>query len=178
MEGIRRQEIRASVIAGAAAEQNVWTRSANRNNGNNTFIVNSSGNVNNNNAQNGNRCAPDRTGASPTEACGTAAERGETGAGSRDPEPERAEQRRGDADAAGTRSAAMRPGPKPKLEPGELNGVVGFLALRESARKCRRGVIWKDSTASYILNLSERTLAMSRKLQDGTSAAARRASSI
>lgn len=67
MEGIRRQEIRASVIAGAAAEQNVWTRSANRNNGNNTFIVNSSGNVNNNNAQNGNRCAPDRTGASPTE---------------------------------------------------------------------------------------------------------------
>ena len=34
------------------AEQNVWTRSANRNNGNNTFIVNSSGNVNNNNAQN------------------------------------------------------------------------------------------------------------------------------
>ena len=31
------------------AEQNVWTRSANRNNGNNTFIVNSSGNVNNNN---------------------------------------------------------------------------------------------------------------------------------
>lgn len=168
MEGIRRQEIWASVIAGAAAEQNVWTRSANRNNGNNTFIVNSSGNVNNNNAQNGNRCAPDRTGASPTEACGAAAERAEAGAGSRDPEPERADQCRGDADAAGTRSAAVRPGPKPQLEPGELNGVVGFLALRESARKCRRGVIWKDSTASYMLNLSERTLAMSRKLQDGT----------
>ena len=78
------------MIAGAAAEQNVWTRSANRNNGNNTFIVNTSGNVNNNNAQNALRCAPDRTGESPTEACGAAAERGETGAGSRDPEPERA----------------------------------------------------------------------------------------
>lgn len=168
MEGIRRQEIRASVIAGAAAEQNVWTRSANRNNGNNTFIVNTSGNVNNNNAQNALRCAPDRAGASPTEACGVAAERGEAGAGSRDPEPERAEQRRGDAGAAGTRSAAVRPGPEPKLEPGELHGVVGFLALRESARKCRHGVIWKDSAASYMLNLSERTLAMSRKLQDGT----------
>lgn len=87
MEGIRRQEIRASVIAGAAAEQNVWTRSANRNNGNNTFIVNASGNVNNNNAQNANRCAPDHSGASPTTACGTAAERSEAGAGSRDPEP-------------------------------------------------------------------------------------------
>lgn len=168
MEGIRRQEIRASVIAGAAAEQNVWTRSANRNNGNNTFIVNTSGNVNNNNAQNALRCAPDRAGESPTEACGAAAERGETGAGSRDPEPERAEQRRGDADAAGTRAAIVRPGPTPQLEPGELNGVVGFLALRESAKKCRRGVIWKDSAASYMLNLSERTLAMSRKLQAGT----------
>ena len=56
MEGIRRQEIRASVIAGAAAEQNVWTRSANRNNGNNTFIVNSSGNVNNNPYWAGRKC--------------------------------------------------------------------------------------------------------------------------
>lgn len=62
----------------------------------------------------------------------------------------------------------MRPGPHPQLEPGELNGVVGFLALRESAKKCRHSVMWKDSTASYMLNLSERTLAMSRKLQDGT----------
>lgn len=62
----------------------------------------------------------------------------------------------------------MRPGPHPQLEPGELNGVVGFFALMESARKCRRGVIWKDSVASYMLNLPERTLAMSRKLQDGT----------
>lgn len=168
MEGIRRQEIRASVIAGAAAEQNVWMRSANRNNGNNTFIVNSSGNVNNNNAQNANRCAPDRTGESPTEACGVAVERGEAGAGSRDPEPARAEQRRGDAGAAGTCAAIVRPGPEPRLEPGELNGIVGFLALRESAKKCKRGVMWKDSAASYMLNLSERTLAMSRELQAGT----------
>lgn len=168
MEGIRRPKVRASVIAGAAAEQNVWMRSANRNNGNNTFIVNSSGNVNNNNAQNANRCAPDRTGTSPTEACGAAAERGETGAGSRDPEPERAEQRRGDADAAGTRTAIVRPGPIPTLEPGELNGIVGFLALRESAKRCRRGVMWKDSAASYVLNLSERTLRLSRQLQGGT----------
>lgn len=169
MEGIRRQEIWASVIAGAAAEQNVWTRSANRNNGNNTFIVNTSGNVNNNNAQNANRCAPDHSGASPTTACGAAAERGEAGAGSRDPEPERAEQHRGDAGTAGTCPAIMRPGPTPPmLEPGEMNRIAGFFALRESAKKCRRGVMWKGSTASYMLNLSERTLTLSRKLQDGT----------
>ena len=168
MEGIRCQEIRASEIAGAVAEQNVFLRSANRNNGNNVFCMNASGNVNNTNAQNANRCAPDHSGGGPLKACGAAAERAEAGAGSRDPEPERADQCRGDADAAGTRSAAVRPGPHPQLEPGELNGVVGFLALMESARKCRRGVMWKDSVASYMLNLPERTLAMSRKLQDGT----------
>ena len=168
MEGIRCQEIRASVIAGAVAEQNVFLRSANRNNGNNVFYVNASGTVNGANAQNANRCAPDHSGGGPLKACGAAAERAEAGAGSRDPEPERADQCLGDADAAGTRSAAVRPGPHPQLEPGELNGVVGFLALMESARKCRRGVMWKDSVASYMLNLPERTLAMSRKLQDGT----------
>ena len=168
MEGIRCQEIRASEIAGAVAEQNVFLRSANRNNGNNVFCMNASGNVNNTNAQIANRCAPDHSGGGPLKACGAAAERAEAGAGSRDPEPERADQCRGDADAAGTRSAAVRPGPHPQLEPGELNGVVGFLALMESARKCRRGVMWKDSVASYMLNLPERTLAMSRKLQDGT----------
>lgn len=169
MEGIRRQEIRASVIAGAAAEQNVFMRSANRNNGNNVFNVNSSGNVNNTNAQNANRCAPDHSGASPTQACGTAAEQGEAGAGSRDPEPERAEQHRGDARTAGTCRAIARPGhPTPTLEPGELNGVVGFFALRESAKKCKRGTMWKDSVAGHMLNLSERTLLLHRRLLDGT----------
>ena len=169
MEGIRCQEIRASVIAGAAAEQNVFLRSANRNNGNNVFNVNASGNVNNYNAQNANRCAPDHSGTSPTQACGAAAERGETGAGSRDPEPERAEQHRGDARTAGTCRAIVRPGPTPPtLEPGEMNRIAGFFALRESARKCKRGTIWKDSVASHMLNLSERTLLLSRKLADGT----------
>lgn len=156
------------MTSGAAAEQNVWTRSANRNNGTNTFIVNSSGNVNNNNAQNGYACAPDRTGTSWHEGYGTAMAPGETGAGSRDPEPERAKQNRGDADTAGTCSAIMRPGQPPQLEPGELNGIVGFFALRESAIKCRRGVMWKDSVASYVLNLSERTLMLHRDLMGGT----------
>jgi len=45
---------------GAIAEaQNVWLRSANRGNANNEWNVNSSGRANNNNANNGNRCAPD-----------------------------------------------------------------------------------------------------------------------
>lgn len=39
--------------------QNVRLRSANRGNANNTYYVNSTGNVNNNNASNANTCAPD-----------------------------------------------------------------------------------------------------------------------
>ena len=46
----------AGGLLGAA---NVWMSSCNRNNGNNVTYVNSSGNCNNNNAYNGNRCAPD-----------------------------------------------------------------------------------------------------------------------
>ena len=45
--------------------RNVRLRSANRGNGNNAFNVNSSGNVNNWNAINANRCAPDWTAARP-----------------------------------------------------------------------------------------------------------------
>lgn len=43
-----------------AVTRNVWMRSANRGNGNNVAIVNSTGNCNNNNAINGYRVAPDR----------------------------------------------------------------------------------------------------------------------
>lgn len=39
--------------------RNVFERSANRTNGNNVANVNAGGNVNNNNARNGNSCAPD-----------------------------------------------------------------------------------------------------------------------
>jgi|GEM_PF-1596774 len=39
--------------------RNVFERSANRNNGNNVSMCTSSGNVNNTNAYNGNRAAPD-----------------------------------------------------------------------------------------------------------------------
>lgn len=39
--------------------RNVFERSANRDNGNNVSVCNASGNVNNTNAANGNRVAPD-----------------------------------------------------------------------------------------------------------------------
>lgn len=46
--------------------------------------------------------------------------------------------------------------------------VIGFEALYESMNKCRRGVLWKDSTASFYLNGIERCMQLSRQLSDGT----------
>lgn len=45
--------------------------------------------------------------------------------------------------------------------------VTGFESLYESMCKCRKGVIWKDSVASYCANSIERTLMLSQKLQNG-----------
>ena len=45
--------------------------------------------------------------------------------------------------------------------------VTGFEPLYESMCKCRKGVIWKDSVAAYCANSIERTLNLSRQLQNG-----------
>lgn len=49
-----------------------------------------------------------------------------------------------------------------------VESVIGFDPLYESMRKCKKGVIWKDSTASYCLNAIERTMKLSRELKDGS----------
>ena len=49
-----------------------------------------------------------------------------------------------------------------------LDAVIGFDPLYESMQKCRKGVIWKDSVASYSLNGIERTMKLSEQLHDGT----------
>jgi hypothetical protein len=50
----------------------------------------------------------------------------------------------------------------------EVESVIGFDPLYESLHKCRKGVLWKDSTASFYLNGLERTMYLSGKLHDGT----------
>lgn len=45
--------------------------------------------------------------------------------------------------------------------------VIGFDALYESMMKCKKGVLWKDSTAAYYLRGIERTLKLCRDLQSG-----------
>lgn len=54
------------------------------------------------------------------------------------------------------------------MESFDIEAVIGYEALYDSIRKCRKGVGWKDSVASYSLNAIERTLTLHRKLHNGT----------
>lgn len=48
------------------------------------------------------------------------------------------------------------------------NIVTGFDALYESMMKCKKGVMWKASTASFRLNAIERTISLMESLKNGT----------
>lgn len=46
--------------------------------------------------------------------------------------------------------------------------VIGFDALYRSMMDCRKGVLWKDSTAAFYHRGIERCMVLSRQLHDGT----------
>ena len=46
--------------------------------------------------------------------------------------------------------------------------VTGPEALYESMMKCKRGVMWKDSTVSFVLRGTHKTAVLSRQIQKGT----------
>jgi hypothetical protein len=48
------------------------------------------------------------------------------------------------------------------------DNIIGFDALYQSMMKCKKGVMWKASVASYRLNAIERTIGLMESLQDGT----------
>ena len=52
-------------------------------------------------------------------------------------------------------------------EPFDIESVIGFEALYRSMCKCRKGVLWKDSTASFCLNGAERVMVLSQDLHTG-----------
>ncbi len=57
---------------------------------------------------------------------------------------------------------------KIKVKNFDIENVIGFDALYNSMLKCKKGVMWKDSTAGYVLNGIERTMNLERQLHDGT----------
>ena len=46
--------------------------------------------------------------------------------------------------------------------------IIGFDALWDSMAKCKRGVMWKDSVAHYVLNGISETTKLSNELENGT----------
>ena len=50
----------------------------------------------------------------------------------------------------------------------DVETVIGFDTLYESARKCLKGVMWKDSAAHYGLNILEETVKLEEQLKDGS----------
>ena len=51
--------------------------------------------------------------------------------------------------------------------PTVIDEIIGVSPLYDSMLKCQKGVIWKDSVASYRLNAIERTITLSRDLYSG-----------
>lgn len=143
---------------GADIPQNSWVRSANRDNAYNPFIVNADGNVNNNNACNGNRAAADCNGNADTGRPRAARPVGNPGARSPEPGPARAEQRRGDGATSGNGCAAPASAPNPE----------SFECLWEAMERCKRGVMWKGSVASFVLNAPTEVARLADELADGT----------
>lgn len=50
----------------------------------------------------------------------------------------------------------------------DLEDIIGYEALWDSMMKCRRGVIWKDSAASFCLNAVKEVGKLCDQLHDGT----------
>lgn len=46
--------------------------------------------------------------------------------------------------------------------------IIGFEALWDSMMKCKRGVVWKDSVASFVLNGVPEVARLSNELENGT----------
>lgn len=53
------------------------------------------------------------------------------------------------------------------MEENSLENVIGYEALYESMLKCKKGVMWKDSTASFRMNAIERCMRLSEELKTG-----------
>lgn len=136
-------------------------RSANRGNANNTWNVNTSGNANNNNATNANRFAPDCANQVHSifpirKEVQKIMTQGTEFPSIMDKQYDR------DADDGMTASSATNTGEN------LLETIIGFDALYDSMMKCKKGVLWKDSTASFRLNAIERVTKLSERLMSGT----------
>lgn len=122
--------------------------------------VNSSGNCNNNNAYNANRAAPDRVNEEEQKGLHIVLVTRET-IGTRSPTPVGSCPEKSGGDGRIPRDADPISAP-------DLESVIGYDALWESMEKCRRGVVWKGSVASFCMNAAENISRLSDELHDGS----------
>ena len=60
-------------------------------------------------------------------------------------------------------------GGRPTSAPGIcIEGVIGYDALWDSMMRCRKGVMWKGSAASFVLNAAEQVERLCEELHDGS----------
>ena len=45
--------------------------------------------------------------------------------------------------------------------------IIGYEALWESMAKCKRGVLWKDSVANFVLNAPRELVRLARLVREG-----------
>lgn len=141
-------------------------RSANRGNAYNTWYVNTSGNVNNNNAYWANAVAPIVIISMAKSIC--AADVAKLLSNHKEPvvlalwpnNTVATRQTYGPATLL-----RRRTGKKKRLNKQEL---ISYDALYETYCKCRRGVSWKPSVAHFVLNAVEEITKLTNQLNDGT----------
>lgn len=62
----------------------------------------------------------------------------------------------------------QRPAGRPAYTPPPIESIIGFDALYQSAMKCVRGVLWKDTVAQFYLNWVRECAKLERELKSGT----------
>ncbi|MBQ9041596.1 MAG: RNA-directed DNA polymerase [Eggerthellaceae bacterium] len=139
--------------------RNVFERSANRSNGNNVAYCYSTGNLNNNNANNGNYCAPD-----------CVAKAGYIGIPSdRSPATQSKEPPScacGREQIVGPHAPALRGGGASAAP--AFDDAFGFEPLLEAGCKCLRGVMWKGTSEHAYLHMVETVSRLCDELHAGT----------
>ena len=82
--------------------------------------------------------------------------------------PEMAEQNECDAPDTVVPAGAINTGKKmQEIDKYSEESAIGFDALYDSAMKCKKGVVWKDSVAAYYHRATERTYNLYVSLLNG-----------
>ena len=149
-------------MAAISSAAYVRLRSCSRGSSHVAWYVNTGGYLNNNNANNSYAAQPDCACQSPGKrAAHSAAARGEYD--TRSPALPSGKQRA--ADAIGVRPGIAVHG-RQFYQMDEEN-IIGYEALWDSMMKCKRGVIWKDSVANFVLNGVSEIAKLSDELHSG-----------